>query len=405
MESPADRLAEPPAWALDAPARKLLDALGPEARFVGGCVRDALIGAAPADLDLGVPYPPEETVARLKRAKLRAIPTGIAHGTVTAAIEGRNFEVTSLRRDVETFGRHARVAFGADWREDAARRDFTINALSMAPDGALYDYFGGRADLAARRVRFIGDARARIGEDVLRLLRFFRFHARFGGDAFDPPGLAACRACAASLPGLSAERVRAEMFRLIEGPRAAAMLAAMREAGALAHWLPEADGPALARLASLARFEAAAGEPPDAIRALAVFDLDARNFAARWRLSNAEGARLARLRAPPARVTLDADAPATRRAFYALGVDLRDRVLIDAADFTDVAAALERHRRAQAWTRPTSPVGGADLRALGIEPGPGFGELLHKIESTWIASDFAASKESLLELAKNAARA
>jgi poly(A) polymerase len=381
-----------PDWAADAPARTLLEALGPGARFVGGCVRDALTGAVPADLDLGVPYPPEETLARLARAGLKAIPTGIEHGTVTAVVQGKAYEVTSLRRDVETFGRHARVAFGAEWREDAARRDFTINALSLDQDGTLYDYFGGRDDLAQGRVRYIGDAAARIREDVLRLLRFFRFHARFARGDFDAAALAACRECAAMLPALSAERVRAEMFRLLAGPRPAEMLRAMREASALAHWLPEADAAAIAWLASLAAFEMRMGEKPDPIRALACLPIDAKVFAARWRLSNAEAGRLARLVAPPVRLGAEADPQALRRAFYALGGDAVDRALLDGARSLDA----ELYQAAKNWRRPSFPVTGDDLRARGIAPGPELGRMLENLEFSWIASDFRLSKEKLL---------
>lgn len=380
-----------PDWATDPPARALLAALGADARFVGGCVRDALTGAVPADIDLGVPYAPAETLARLARAGLKAIPTGIDHGTVTAVASGKSFEVTSLRRDVETFGRHARVEFGADWRADAGRRDFTINALSLAQDGALHDYFDGRADLAAGRVRFIGDASARIREDVLRVLRFFRFHARFARGGFDEAALAACRECAALLPSLSAERVRAEMFRLLEGPRGPEMLRAMRSAGALAHWLPEAGEGGEAKLAALADFESRVGAKPDAIRALACFALDAGSFAARWRLSNAEAARLARLRAPPIRLDGSRDPKALRRSFYALGGDALDRALLDCA------GSVEIYEAARNWRRPVFPVTGDDLRALGMAPGPELGRTLGALESSWIASDFASSKAKLLD--------
>lgn len=385
-----------PDWAADAPARALLEALGPEARFVGGCVRDALTGAAPADIDLGVPYPPEETLARLARAGLKAIPTGVEHGTVTAVVQGKAYEITSLRRDVETFGRHARVEFGADWRADASRRDFTINALSLAQDGALNDYFGGRADLAQGRVRFIGDASVRIREDVLRLLRFFRFHARFARDDFDVEALAACRACAGLLPALSAERVRAEMFRLLAGPRAAEMLRAMAQTGALAHWLPEADDASIAWIAALAAFETRVGHAADPIRAIACLILDAKVFAARWRLSNAEAARLARLVAPPVRLGGEAEAKILRRAFYALEAETIDRALLDGARLPDTARASELYEEAKNWIRPQFPVTGDDLRACGIAPGPELGGMLNTIESSWISSDFSLPKEKLL---------
>jgi poly(A) polymerase len=389
-----------PSWADDAPARAVLAALGQEARFVGGCVRDALIGAAPVDIDIGVPYPPETTLAKLAAANLRAIPTGIEHGTVTAlsgpGAQAAKFEITSLRRDVETFGRHARVAFDADWREDAARRDFTINALSLDQAGALHDYFGGRDDLAAGRVRFIGDAAARIREDVLRILRFFRFHARFAQGDFDGASLAACREGAALLPNLSAERVSGEMFRLLAGPRAAPMLAAMRDAGLLAHWLPEADSAGIAHIAALDAFEIESGAAADPIRRLACLVLDARDFARRWRLSNAQAARLERLIRPPARIDASLDAAALSRAFYWLGDAAKDRALIDAALFADSAQAVAVFAAAEKWTRPVFPIGGEDLRAAGVAPGPAMGSASRTAERAWVDSNFSLSKENLL---------
>ncbi|MCA0451479.1 MAG: CCA tRNA nucleotidyltransferase [Proteobacteria bacterium] len=392
-----------PPWANDAPASTVLAALGPDARFVGGCVRDALIGAVPVDIDIGVPYPPEDTIAKLTAAKLRAIPTGIEHGTVTALSGKAKYEITSLRRDVETFGRHARVAFDADWREDAARRDFTINALSLDQAGALHDYFDGRADLEAGRVRFIGDAATRIREDVLRILRFFRFHARFARGDFDGASLAACRDGAALLPNLSAERVCAEMFRLLAGPNAASMLAAMRDARLLAHWLPEADEAGIAHIAALDALETKLGvAAADPIRRLACFALDAREFARRWRLSNAQAARLERFIRPPARIEAGLDAAALSRVFYWLGDDLRDRALIDAALFADPAQAVAVFAAAKDWVRPEFPIGGEDLRAAGVAPGPAMGNALRAAERAWVDSNFSLSKENLLaRAAKN----
>lgn len=393
MESTLDPL---PIWATDAPASTVLAALGPDARFVGGCVRDALIGAAPVDIDIGVPYPPEDTIAKLAAAKLRAIPTGIEHGTVTALSGAAKYEITSLRRDVETFGRHARVAFDADWREDAARRDFTINALSLDQAGTLHDYFDGREDLGAGRVRFIGDAATRIREDVLRILRFFRFHARFARGDFDGASLAACRNGAALLPNLSAERVCGEMFRLLAGPNTAPMLTAMREAGLLAHWLPEADAAGIAHIAALDALEIKLGAAADPIRRLACFALDARDFARRWRLSNAQAARLERLVRPPMRIDVGLDPDALSRAFYWLGDDAKDRALIDAVLFADPAQVVAVFAAAEKWVRPVFPIGGEDLRAAGVAPGPAMGNALRVAERAWVDSNFSLSKENLL---------
>src|SRR5258708_95123 len=212
---------EPPAWVSEAPTRAVLAALGvggAVGRFVGGCGRDALLRRARRDTDIATPDPPELVLRRLEAAAIKAVPTGIAHGTVTAVVPPRHFEITTLRRDVENFGRHARVAFTDDWAADAARRDFTMNALFLDADGSLFDPVGGPADLRAAPVRFVGDAEARIREDVLRLLRFYRFHAHYGRGAADQAARQACRQLATLLPSLSGERVGAEIFKLLAAP-------------------------------------------------------------------------------------------------------------------------------------------------------------------------------------------
>ena len=232
--------------------QRLLDALGQagiKARFVGGCVRDRILGRADenTEIDLAVDKPPETVMQALEAAKIKVVPTGLKHGTVTAVIDGRPFELTTLRRDVETDGRRAVVAFTDDWLEDARRRDFTFNALYADPDGTIWDPFDGRADLAAGRVRFIGDPDQRIAEDRLRVLRFFRFHAWFGKPPIDGPSFDACRRNAGALAALSGERVRKELLRLLAAPAPADALDAMAEAGALDHWLPEYAGSARLR--------------------------------------------------------------------------------------------------------------------------------------------------------------
>ncbi|HJU14983.1 MAG TPA: CCA tRNA nucleotidyltransferase, partial [Stellaceae bacterium] len=271
--APAGRIAPQP-WMTEPATRAVLDALaagGVEARFVGGAVRDALLCHPIVDIDLATPAAPEQVIALLRERGLKVVPTGLAHGTVTAVVPPRHFEITSLRRDVETDGRHARVAFGADWAADAARRDFTINAIFLARDGTLYDPVGGLADLAAGRVRFVGDPAARIAEDVLRLLRYYRFEARFGKDGGDAAARAACRAAAPLLPTLSAERIAQEVLRLLAAANPVPALRMMREDGVLVAVLPEArrldrlehlvalapDGDALLRLAALVAVDAA----------------------------------------------------------------------------------------------------------------------------------------------------
>src|SRR3954468_17599530 len=232
-----------PPWMREEATRLLLRALraaGIEARFVGGCVRDALLGHPSADIDLATPARPEDIIAALENAGIKAVPTGIAHGTITAVLPTRHFEITTLRRDVETYGRHARVAFDADWSEDAARRDFTINALYLDPEGIVHDPVGGLADLAAHRVRFVGEPARRIAEDVLRVLRYYRFEARFGRGEGDGAARAACRASVPLLPTLSAERVAQEVLRLLAVADPVPALRMMREDGVLAAILPEA---------------------------------------------------------------------------------------------------------------------------------------------------------------------
>jgi poly(A) polymerase/tRNA nucleotidyltransferase (CCA-adding enzyme) len=292
-DPPALRLAAPPFLA-DPALRAVLAAL-PEARIVGGAVRDALAGREVADVDLATPRPPEDVVAALRAAGLKFSPTGLDHGTVTAISHHRGFEVTTLRKDVATDGRRAVVAFTKDFAEDAARRDFTINAMSMTPDGAVFDYFSGISDLRAGRVRFVGAAATRIAEDFLRILRFFRFHARYGFGAPDAEAVAAIRDGVPGIAKLSAERVWSELKRILAAPDPREAVALMRQTCVLAAVLPEGAAPV--RLAALV----ASGAPPDPVlRLAALLDGDAVAVAERLRLSTAEAFFLSALRAAPA---------------------------------------------------------------------------------------------------------
>ena len=250
----------------------VLDRDGEEARVVGGAVRNALLGLDVAEIDVATTAVPDEVVRRVTAAGFKPVPTGIAHGTVTVVINKHPFEVTTLRQDVETYGRHAKVAFGRDWRTDAERRDFTINALSATRDGAVYDYVGGLDDLGARRVRFIGDPHKRIAEDYLRILRFFRFHAAYGHGHPDAAGLAACIAGRGGLDQLSRERVRMELMKLLVAPHAAPTLTAMTDAGLLVRFL--GGVPYLASFANMAKVEAAIGAAPDPARRLGALAVD-----------------------------------------------------------------------------------------------------------------------------------
>ena len=328
--APATKVAriEPQGWMTAPGTRAVLAALSAEGaapRFVGGCVRDAVLGRPVKDIDIATPDPPERVLALIERAGLKAVPTGLAHGTVTAMSRGRPFEVTSLRIDVETYGRHAKVAFTDDWQADAARRDLTINALSCAPDGRIFDYFGGLEDLRAGRVRFVGDPRERIREDYLRLLRFFRFHAHYGRGTPDPEGLAAAGELAPEGAGLSGERVRAELLRILAAPDPVPVLDLMAARGVLGVFLPEA-----ARTAALAAaLEVEPGGSGDAasdalFRLAALLPADpavGETVARRLRLSRAEQSRLVGLLQPPA-AALGSDERALRAGLYRRGTAL-----------------------------------------------------------------------------------
>jgi poly(A) polymerase len=388
-------------------ARRVLAALaadGRPARFVGGCVRDAVLGRAVKDIDIATPEPPRAVMRLLRSAGIKAIPTGIDHGTVTAAIAPAHFEITTLRHDVETFGRHARVAFTDDWAADAARRDFTFNALFCDPDGTLYDPTGGLADLEAGRVRFVGEAAARIREDVLRLLRFFRFHAHYGRGAPDTAALAACRDFAPALGTLSAERVWAELRRILLAPDPSAVLGLMRDNAVLDHVLPEATR--LDRLATLARNETACGCEADAVRrlaaAIAVDGPGAAALARRLRLSNAERDRLVALAAPALRLEPSLDARSRRRVLYRLGAALfADLALLAWADRAGAGGADDAAWRrlvddASAWEPVTLPVAGRDAVALGLPRGPAVGRALAAMEAWWIDGDFRAGRDECL---------
>lgn len=368
-----------------------LAAAGIGARFVGGAVRNTLLGRAVDDIDLAADKPPLAVMAALEAAKIKTVPTGLKHGTVTAIADGRPLEITTLRRDVETDGRRATVAFTDDWREDAGRRDFTFNALYADPDGALYDPFDGRADLAAGRVRFIGDPDLRIAEDRLRVLRFFRFHAWYGRPPFDTAGFDACRRHAGSLDALSGERVRKEFLRTLDAPGAADTLDAMRDAGVLDRWLPECDGSQ--RLRRLMQRE----DRPDALRRLAsvlAVDTDATAIGKRLKLSTQEAVRLDVMLARDPVLDVEGGAKAWRADIYRLGNGLyADRLLLALDANGDWRAALALARD---WTPPELPVSGGDALKLGLKPGPAVGAAIAAVEDWWIAGDFAADRAQCL---------
>ena len=384
----------------------VLDRDGEEARVVGGAVRNVLLGAPQGEVDIATTALPDEVVRRTTAAGFRPVATGIEHGTVTVVADGVPFEVTTLRQDVETYGRRAKVVFGRDWRRDALRRDFTINALSLARDGTVYDYVGGRADLAAHRVRFIGDPATRIAEDYLRILRFFRFHAIYGAGAPDPAGLAAGIRARGGIESLSRERVRMELVKLLTAPRAGPTLAVMTEAGILG---PVLGGvPLLTSFAQMEAIETVSGLGTDACRrlgALAVFIVeDAERLSERLRLSNAETERLASMAQAwwrlPAAV---ADERALRALLYRLGEQrFVDRTTL-AWSRTPADASDPVWRRAvtlpRRWQPPTFPLKAADLIVRGVAKGPALGRALAAAEEAWVAADFPSEAATIAAIA------
>ena len=400
-------------WLTEAPLGELLAVLdgdGEEARVVGGAVRNALIGEPHGDIDIATTAPPAEVVRRVAAAGFKAVPTGIEHGTVTVVAAGRPFEVTTLREDVETFGRRAKVAFGRDWRRDAERRDFTINALSASRDGTIHDYVGGLADIAARRVRFIGDAAARIAEDYLRVLRFFRFHAAYGEGAPDPEGVAACVGGRAGLDRLSRERVRMEMLKLLRAKHAVPALAVMTETGLLEQVLGSV--PQLASFANMIKLEAALALPADPVRRLGALAVavteDAERLRERLRLANSEHERLASMADGWWHVASGSSEREGRVLLYRLGRErFTDRVLL-AWTRSPQGAADERWqalaRLPQRWTPPSFPLRAADFLARGVPKGPRLGAALAAAEEAWIAAGFPTDRAAVAAIAAAAAR-
>lgn len=375
---------------------------GHEARIVGGALRNELMGLPVTDIDFAVTATPEEVARLAEAAGLKPVPTGADHGTMTIVVEHMPFEVTTLRHDVETHGRHATVAFTRDWAADAARRDFTINALYADADGRIYDPLGGLADIRERRVRFIGSPKERIREDYLRILRFFRFAADYGEGPPDAESLAACIEERAGLARLSAERVRAELLRILTSRRPMAALGPMAESGLLISVLGGVVR--LAHFERLSELEKALAQKPEAIRRLAALAVmveeDAERLAARLRLSNAEAARLADLAEIHADLLAGANDHAARIALYRLGPErYRDHALLAWARAGDKPSDAARRRvfeLPERWTPPEFPIKGQDLIAKGLPPGPKLGERLRELERQWLASGLSLSRDELL---------
>jgi len=379
---------------------QVMAALG-EARFVGGAVRNALLGAAVADIDIAVPMPPQEAATRLNAKGIKLVETGLEHGTVTAIIGRHAFEVTSLRRDVETDGRHAKIAFTDDWAEDAARRDFTINALYASAGGEIFDYATGVEDLIAGRVRFMGDARARIAEDYLRVLRLFRFHAWYGKGEIDAEGLRAAAEAKDRLKTLSAERIAKELLRLLEASHPAPVLRVMAATGILSELLPGALQ--LLRLERLTQLDGENLFTRDAVLRLAALlpDGGAQAVADVLKLSNAHRTRLEQALGGE-KVAAQLPARDARRLLYRMGAaTFRDKVMLQWAGAPQAAGAWRMLlQMADNWRQPRFVLTGRDVMQAGVPEGPQVGRILAQLEDWWVDGDFAASEGALRDRLK-----
>jgi poly(A) polymerase len=394
-------------WLKSGPAARVLQLLngnGEEARVVGGAVRNALLQIPTGDIDIATTALPDEVIRRAKAAGIKSVPTGIEHGTVTLVVDAHPFEITTLREDTETFGRKAKVAFGRDWVADARRRDFTINGLSVDADGVVHDHVGGLDDLAAKRVRFIGDPNQRIAEDYLRILRFFRIHAAYGAGEPDRTGYLACIAGRAGLANLSAERVRMEMLKLVVAQGAVAAVVAMADGGLL---LPILGGIAYTGpFAAMIAAERVLGLAPDPVRRLAALAVavteDAKRVASRLRLTNAETKLLDSMGHRWWRLA-GMDEATARRRLYRLGADrYRDRLMLawaragtdgDSDHWRELASLPAR------WNAPKFPLKAADFIARGIAEGPALGHVLGLAEDAWLAAEFPLDQAALKTIA------
>ncbi|MGG7518590.1 CCA tRNA nucleotidyltransferase [Allorhizobium undicola] len=401
-------------WFADVALQKVLALLnsdGGEGRVVGGAVRNSLLGEPVSDVDIATTLTPDVVTARAMAAGIKAVPTGIDHGTVTLVVEGRPFEVTTLRRDVTTNGRHAQVAFGTDWQADAERRDFTINALYADAQGQVIDLAGGLADVESGTLRFIGEARQRIAEDHLRILRFFRFFAWYGRGRPDAEGLRACAAAKGDLARLSAERVWSEMKKLLTAPDPGRALLWMRQVGVLTAILPETEKWGIDAIPGLIATEEALGWKPDPLlRLAAIVPDDAARLKAmseRLKLSRAESDALKQFAEAP-RPAEDLSDMALDRLLYTQGVEgvvarlklalasARARAQGDVKAMQAAGGYTRLLARAQGFERPAFPLTGGDVISLGIAPGPQVGKLLAELEGEWLKANFALSRETLL---------
>ncbi len=390
---------------------ELLNADGGEVRVVGGAVRNTLLGLPAGDVDLATTWHPEDVAERAKGAGIKVVPTGIDHGTVTLVIDGIPYEVTTLRRDVATDGRRAEVAFGTDWKADAERRDFTINALYADAKGEIFDYVGGLPDIDSRTLRFIGSAAERVAEDYLRILRFFRFFAHYGHGRPDSEGLKACAQARSKLSTLSVERVWGEMKKLLAAEDPGRALLWMRQAGVLGAVLPETEKWGIDAIPGLIAAEKIFGwKPEPLLRLAAIVPPEAERLeamAARLRLSKAEEGFLAQFAEAPAIAATLADAALDRQLYRrgAEGIIARLRLSLasarrksetDPAFLAETAAFHRLLARAERWQRPVFPLSGADVLKAGVPAGPKIGELLTELEDFWIDRNFNVDRATLV---------
>ena len=382
---------------------------GIDMRFVGGCVRDALLGRTATDVDIATPATPEQVMSLLAAAQIKVIPTGIDHGTVTAVLEGKAFEITTLRKDVACDGRKAEVEFTDDWLEDASRRDLTINALYATAHGHVIDYFHGAEDARAGVVRFIGDANARLREDALRILRFYRFYAWYAKTVPDEQGQEACTQLAHLVKHLSAERISSEMLKLLTAPQPLKALAYMQQAGVLDEiGLLRTEISVVATVVELEKENACAADPIRRLAALLRVDgadhsSKAVQLAGRWKLSNHQKTSLAQRAGLP--LTVFSNPREQKKQLRVLGVaTVVDMALIagalDILPHSEVSSLITLSRE---WQIPEFPLKGKDLIAQGIAPGKSMGEALAELETQWEESDYSLSKKALINLLKPSA--
>ncbi|MGE6783960.1 CCA tRNA nucleotidyltransferase [Ensifer adhaerens] len=401
-------------WFSTPSLRRVFDVLnvdGGEVRVVGGAVRNSLMGLPAGDIDMATTWRPEDVSERAKAAGIKVVPTGIDHGTVTLVIDGTPYEVTTLRRDVATDGRRAEVAFGSDWKADAERRDFTINALYANDRGEVFDDVGGLADIETRTLRFIGDASERVAEDYLRILRFFRFFAHYGRGRPDADGLRACARARSKLATLSAERVWAEVKKLLSAEDPGRALLWMRQAGVLTEILPETEKWGIDAIPDIVAAERAFGWKPDPLlRLSAIVPPDAERLEAmaeRLRLSKAEAAYFSRWAKAPAVAATTVDT-ACDRLLYRHGVEgivvglrlalatARRKSEGDPAFLTETASLRRLLTRAEAFKRPSFPLNGGDVLKAGVPAGPRVGEILGELENLWVERNFAPDRANLV---------